>query len=96
MIHLERHPRGTVLTVRAHPGAKRTAVLGILDGALRVAVTAVADKGKANQALFKYVSELFGMPKSDVELLSGAKSRQKRLLLVGLELERAGEVISSL
>jgi len=87
MVHLEQNAAGTILAVRAQPGARRNAVLGEHDGALRVAVTAAADKGKANRAVAELLSETFGIPKSAVELVSGAASRQKRFLLQGQTLE---------
>jgi uncharacterized protein (TIGR00251 family) len=96
MVQLEQTPAGTILLVRAHPGARRNAVLGEHDGALRVAVTAAADKGKANQAIAEQLSEAFGIPKSAIELLNGGASRQKRFLLRGMSPESAAKVIQRL
>ncbi len=93
MISLESHPQGTLLPVRAQPGAKRSAIIGEYAGALRVAVTAVADKGKANQAIVSLLSKAFGLPKSAVELVGGVTSRQKRFLLRGMSLESAEKLV---
>lgn len=84
------------MAVRAQPGARRNAVVGEHDGALRVAVTAAADKGKANEAIGALLAEAFGLPKSGVELLSGPTSRQKRFLLRGARLEEVRRVIEGL
>ncbi len=81
MIDLQPHPKGVVLRVRAQPGAKRSEIRGEQSGALKVAVTQVAEKGKANQALLRLVSKALGLRKSQLELLSGATSQQKRLLI---------------
>ncbi len=51
MVRLEGNAAGTILLVRAQPGARHNAVLGEHDGALRVAVTAAPDKGKANHPI---------------------------------------------
>ena len=52
MIALSAHClRGTILPVRAQPGAKKNAVLGERAGALRVAVSAAPERGKANEAI---------------------------------------------
>lgn len=83
MVRLGQNAEGVILPVRAQPGARRNAILGEHDGSLRVAVTATADKGKANQAIAGLLSDVFGIPKSAVELLRGATSRQKRFLLRG-------------
>lgn len=93
MISLESHPQGTLLPVRAQPGAKRSAILGEHAGALRVAVTAVADKGKANQAIVSLLSKAFGLPKSAVELVGGVTSRQKRFLLRGMSVESVEKLV---
>lgn len=93
MISLESHPQGTLLPVRAQPGAKRSAILGEHAGALRVAVTAVADKGKANQAIVSLLSKAFGLPKSAVELVGGVSSRQKRFMLRGMSVESVEKLV---
>jgi uncharacterized protein (TIGR00251 family) len=89
MIRLESHAEGTILPVRAQPGARRSGVLGEHDGALRVAVTAAADKGKANRAIAKLLSTSFGIPQSAIELIGGGSSRQKRFLLREISLSKA-------
>lgn len=93
MVRLQGNAEGTILTVRAQPGARQKGVLGEYDGALRVAVTAAADKGKANQAIVELLSSTFGIPKSAVELVGGATSRQKRILLRGILPAAAAEKI---
>ena len=85
MIRLESTPQGTLIAVRAHPGAKHNGILGEHDGALRVAVTAAPDKGKANQAIVQMLADAFGLSKSSIEIVSGQTSRQKKFLLHGLK-----------
>jgi uncharacterized protein YggU (UPF0235/DUF167 family) len=50
MIELGEHPAGVILPVRAQPGASRAGIRGEHAGALKVSVTQVAEKGKANQS----------------------------------------------
>jgi uncharacterized protein (TIGR00251 family) len=75
---------GTIVPVHAQPGAKRKGVLGERAGALRVAVTAAAEKGKANAAIQALLAELLGCRRSQISLLSGETSRQKRFLVAGM------------
>lgn len=96
MLRLEQTAAGVIVPVRARPGARCTAVVGEHDGALRVAVTAAADKGKANEALVELLSTTFGIPKSSVELVSGPASLQKRFLLHGIRLEDAARTVERL
>ena len=44
-------PDGCTLTVRVHPGARRNAVTGFHDGALKIALTSPPVDGRANEAL---------------------------------------------
>lgn len=84
MIELGDHAEGIILPVRAQPGARRVGVQGVQNGALKLAVSAPPEDGKANQALIEALRDLFGLKRSQIELLSGATSRDKRFLLRGL------------
>jgi len=84
VIALTAHARGTVVPVRAQPGAKKNAVLGERAGALRVAVSAAPEKGKANAAIGSVLAEALGCKPSQVGLLTGATSRVKTFLVSGL------------
>ncbi|MHB1557584.1 MAG: DUF167 domain-containing protein [Isosphaeraceae bacterium] len=84
-IAIAAHPDGSILPVAAQPGARRNAVLGERAGALRVAVTAPPDKGKANAAIQAMLAEALGCKPARIELVSGATSRQKRFLIGGLD-----------
>jgi uncharacterized protein (TIGR00251 family) len=84
MIELTVHAEGIILTVLAQPGAKRNAILGERAGALRVAVTAAPEKGKANAAIASLLAASLGCRQSQIVLLSGETSRHKRFLMGGL------------
>ncbi|TWU38773.1 hypothetical protein Q31b_38510 [Novipirellula aureliae] len=59
--------------------AKQTSIGGHFDGALKVSVTAPADKGKANQAVIKLIAKTLKVAKSRVEVLRGKTSRRKTI-----------------
>jgi uncharacterized protein (TIGR00251 family) len=84
-VKLESNARGVILPVRANAGARRNGIVGVRNGALRVAVTAAPEKGKANRAIVEVLSKSLQMSKSSIELLSGETSTQKRFLLVGAD-----------
>jgi len=88
---------GVTLAVRAQPGAKKTAIAGTYgEGAaaqLKIAVQAPPVEGRANLALIEFLAELFRLPKSGVEIISGELSRSKVFLLRGVTLERAEAVL---
>jgi len=84
---------GVTLAVRAQPGAKKTAIIGIYgEGAaaqLKIAVQAPPVEGRANSAVIAFLAELFGLTKNQVEIISGELSRSKVFLLRGVSLEQA-------
>ncbi len=91
MIAISEHAEGCLLPVRAQPGARKAGLLGEQGGALKVAVSAPPEDGRANKALAEALRDLLGVKRSQVELLSGATSRDKRFLIRGVskaELER--------
>jgi uncharacterized protein len=66
-----------LLKVRAAPGAKRDAVLGLHGDALRVAVRAPPEKGKANEAVSETIAGWLGLPRREVSVHGGQGSRDK-------------------
>ncbi len=84
MLHTENHPDGVILPVRAQPGARRNEIRGVQDGMLKVCVTQSPEKGKANKAIVELLCKTLGLKKSQVELISGDTSHQKKFLLRGI------------
>lgn len=65
------------LTLHVQPGAKKTDLAGEHGGALKLRLAAPPVEGKANAMLLAWLAERFEVPKRDVVLLSGDKSRHK-------------------
>ena len=84
MIVLTEHAEGWILPVRAQPGARRAGAQGEQAGALKVAVMAPPQDGRANQALAETLREVLRLKRSQVELIGGQTSRDKRFLIRGL------------
>jgi uncharacterized protein (TIGR00251 family) len=84
MIAVRDHAEGCVLPVRAQPGARRAGVQGEQAGALKIAVTAPPEGGRANQALVELLRKALGVKRSQVELIGGQTSRDKRFLIRGV------------
>jgi hypothetical protein len=70
-------PEGRLLTVRVEPRAPRSEVAGWRGSALRVRVTAPPADGEANRAVAALLARTFGVALSSVELVKGARSRDK-------------------
>ena len=84
MIVITEDARGCILPVRAQPGARKNVVVGEHAGALKVAVTAPPQDGRANQAIAEVLCEALKLKRGSVELLRGERSREKRFLIRGL------------
>ena len=71
---------GTLLIhIHAQPGARRTESAGLHGDALKVRVAAPASEDRANEALIAFVAARLGVASRDVAIVSGGKSREKRL-----------------
>lgn len=72
------------ITVHVQPNARRSEALGFDDGVLRVKIGAPPVKGRANNELIEFLSELLGVGKSSVTIEKGATSRSKVIGVSGL------------
>ena len=73
------------LTLHIQPGAKSTQSAGLHGEALKLRLAAPPVDGKANACLIAFLADTLSVPKSAVELVSGASSRQKRVRISGLK-----------
>lgn len=101
MEHLEKlrlvnSPDGVLLSVKAVPGASRSRVAGVLGEALKVAVAAAAEKGKANAAVAALLAEVLGVGARNVRLVSGPTSPRKEFLIVGLSADQLRRKLAEL
>ncbi|WQF78533.1 Putative YggU-like superfamily protein [Colletotrichum destructivum] len=67
------------LQCHVKPGASRVreGVTAVTEGAVEMCVAAQAREGEANKAVIKLLSEVLGLPKSDLTITQGLKSRDK-------------------
>jgi uncharacterized protein (TIGR00251 family) len=75
---------GCTLTLRVHPGARRNAITGVHDGALKISLTAPPSDGRANDALIAFLAEQLVIPRARIALLHGQTSRSKVIRIDGL------------
>jgi uncharacterized protein (TIGR00251 family) len=81
-------PGGVRVHLRVTPRASRTAIQGPMDGPegrqlLKVAVTAVPEDGKANEAVLKLLSKAWRLPKSTLTIVAGLTDRSKVVAVAG-------------
>ena len=84
LVAVTSNDNGVVFRVRVQPRASRDEIAGAMDGALRVRLQAPALEDRANEALCEYLAQLLKTPKSAVRILSGDRSRIKRIEIRGV------------
>jgi uncharacterized protein (TIGR00251 family) len=95
MVTLTPHPDGVLMAVRAQPGARKNAVTGEHGGALKVAVTAPPEDGRANAAIVELLRDWLGLKRSEVELATGLTNRNKQVLIRGRSPEEVAALLAA-
>ena len=72
------------LRVRVIPRASKSGIAGTRDGALLVRLNAPPVEGAANTELIQVISDALGVPKRSIAIVSGQRSRLKRIRVEGV------------
>src|SRR6266705_5530591 len=72
------------LSLRVQPRASRNAVVGWTGDSLNIRLTAPPVEGAANAACLAFLADLLDLPKSQLEILRGERSRTKVIRITGL------------
>lgn len=87
MIELSITDGGVLLPVQGQPGSRRNAIVGEHAGRLKVAVTQVAEKGKATEAIRELIADSLGIASGRVSVVQGEAQPRKLLKLEGVSME---------
>lgn len=90
---LQETAAGVVLQVHVQPRSSRNQLVGLQGDLLKVKLCSPPVDGAANKHCCEYLANIFGIAKSRVELLAGEKARRKRLLLRGVTLATAENIL---
>ena len=93
MINIREVEGGVVVSVKVQPNASKDRVVGEYADQLKIAVTVAPEKGKANKSVIKVLSRLLGVKSSDIEILSGETSRDKKVFIRNINEEDINRVI---
>lgn len=78
--------KGAALAVRVTPRASRNEIVEILsDNTVKIHLTAPAHEGKANEELIQFLAEVLGAPKSHIDIVAGAKGRDKLISVLDMD-----------
>jgi len=68
-----------IITVHVKPRSRKNAIEWIDDETAKISVTAIAEKGKANEAVVEVLAEDLGIAKSCMEIVRGKTTRIKQV-----------------
>lgn len=76
---------GVLLTVHVQPRASRDEIAGLHGDALKIRLKALPASGEANAALLRFLSKRLKAPFAALSIRSGASSRRKTVLILGMK-----------
>ena len=82
------------LSVYVQPKASKNRIAGLHRNSVKICVTAPPTENKANEAVIKFIAGLFRVPKSAVSIKSGRQSRNKKILISNLNLDKARDILA--
>ena len=88
------HRDGTLIDILVQPRASKSEITGVHDGVLRIRIAAPPVEGAANDAIDEFLSKRLMVRKSDVEIVSGASGRRKRVLVRQISPESARDALN--
>ncbi len=93
MINIRKVDGGIIVPVKVQPNASKDRLVGEHAEQLKIAVTVAPEKGKANKAVIKVLSKWLGVKNSDIQIISGETSRDKKVFIGNINEEGFNRVI---
>ena len=84
MVDIMETEHGLVLHVHIVPRSAKCEVVGIQGNALKLKITAPPVEGQANKECIRFLSDILGIKKKQVRILSGIKSKKKTVAIEGI------------
>lgn len=83
----------TLLDVTVSLKSSRPQIVIADDGSIKASLSAPPVDGRANAELLAMISKRLRIPKTSMEIISGRKSRKKRISIIGISEEDARAII---
>jgi uncharacterized protein (TIGR00251 family) len=87
---------GLTFEIHVTPRASRVTITGFQEGVLKIKITALPVDGAANEACLKLLAKALKLKKSQMEILAGAKSRKKIVLVKDINKKDLEEKINNI
>jgi len=86
----------STIEIKAMPGAKTTEIVGYKGKYLKIRLHAIQEKGKANEELISFLSNLLKLPKKNFSMPLGKTQRIKRIVIEGIDQENLSKKLLGL
>jgi len=81
--------------IKVITNARKNEISGqMADGTIKIRIKSKPVRGKANKELIRFLSELLDIPKGDVQIVSGERSRRKRVRIANISKQEFQELIN--
>jgi len=78
---------GVVFAAKIVPASSKTAISGLIDGLVKIKISAPPQKGRANQCLIEFLAKQLGVKKKAVSVISGRTNPLKQVQVLGISAE---------
>jgi len=82
-IKISKNPDGIKLGVRVIPNSSRCEICGVIDENLKIKLDVPPVDGKANEKLVKFLSKTLNIAKTNISIISGETSKNKKIFIKG-------------
>jgi len=82
------------IDILVQPRASRAKIGPMHDGRIKIAVTAPPVDGEANAAVIELFAKQLGIPRGNVEVITGASSRRKTLRIADVTEQQIAELLA--
>lgn len=83
MIDIKTLNDGVIFSVKVIPGSSKSALSSVDEGILKIKLNSPPVDGRANSECISLLAKTFHVPKSSISILSGERSKQKRIQILG-------------
>jgi uncharacterized protein (TIGR00251 family) len=94
MPYVQTLPNGALLLkIIVQPRASKNEITGLHNDALKLRLTTPPIEGRANKAVIAFLAKRLHLPKSSISIKSGLQNRNKQLLILGCNEEKARQLL---
>jgi len=84
MVDIKETEHGVIFHIHIVPRSAKCEVAGVQGDALKLRITAPPVEGQANTECIRFLSDILGVRKKQVTILSGHKSKKKTVAIEGV------------